>query len=157
EYALARLAESGETEALRRRHAAYFLALAQEAGNELWRENIAAWLDRLDREHDNLRAALDYYLSRPHWVESSLQMAGSLWRFWEMRNYVTEGRRWLEKALARRAVATPASCWLALHAAGNLAGDMGDYGTARRYYEESLALLRELGHKRGIALSLINL
>jgi tetratricopeptide (TPR) repeat protein len=157
EYALERLTESGETEAMRRGHAAYYLALAGQANHHLWRESIATWLDRLDREHDNLRAALDYYISRADGAEPSLQMAGCLWRFWEIRGYFTEGRSWLEKALARRGAALPASRWLSLHGAGNLACDQGEYETAKGYYAESLDLLRELGHQRGIANSLINL
>lgn len=157
EFALELLAESGETEAMRQRHAAYYLALAVQADYHLWHENIASWLDRLDQEHDNLTAALDYYISHPEGAESGLQMAGSLWRFWEMRGHVTEGRSWLEKALARREEVPPANRWLTLHGAGNLAVDLGDYETAKGYYAESLDLLRDLGHQRGVGLSLINL
>lgn len=157
EYLLERLAESGEMEVVQRRHAAYYLALAVEAERHLWRDNIATWLDRLDREHDNLRAALTYYISPAEGAEPGLEMAGCLWRFWDIRGYFSEGRSWLEKALARREEAPPASRWLALHGAGNLTYDQGEYETAKRYYAESLELLRELEDPRGVANSLMNL
>lgn len=157
EYMLERLAESGEIESVQQEHAAYYLALVKQAEHHLWRDNMAVWLERLDREHDNVRAALTYYSSHVEGAEPGLQMAGRLWRFWDIRGYFSEGRSWLEKALARRAEAPPASRWLALHGAGNLAYDQGEYETAKSYYAESLDLLRELENPRGVANSLMNL
>ena len=108
-------------------------------------------------EHDNLRAALTWYTSQADGVEPALLMAGYLWRFWEMRGHWTEGRRWLDKALARRAEAAPSVRWIPLHGAGNLACTQGEYEQAQVFYEESLTVTRELDHKYGMANSLLNL
>jgi predicted ATPase len=157
DFALEQLVASGEAETIRQRHADYYLAFVTEAERNLWRADIAIWLDRLDREHDNLRAALDFYIGQPDGALSALQMAGRLWRFWQIRGFFSEGRTWLEKALARRGEAPPNGRWLALHGAGNLACDQGRYDAAAGYYAESLGLLRGLGDARGVANSLINL
>ncbi len=105
EYAEERLIQSGEAEETRRRHAEYFLALAEEAEAELAGPKQVNWLERLETENDNLRAVLGWTLDGAadgslEQTERALQMAGALWRFWEARGYLAEGHKWLESALA---------------------------------------------------------
>jgi predicted ATPase/DNA-binding XRE family transcriptional regulator len=90
-------------------------------------------------------------------TEMALRMAGRLWRFWSVRGHWTEGQRLLEQALSRPGGAAPTHRWLALHGAGNLSLDLGEYARAKAYYEESLAVTRQLKMQRGIANSLLNL
>lgn len=90
-------------------------------------------------------------------AEAALRLSGALWWFWENRGHLAEGQRWLEEALSRGATAAPAIRAKALHGAGSLARDRGDYQRARAHHQESLALRRALGDKRKIATSLNNL
>ena len=156
EYAAERLAESAEVEALRRRHAAYFLALAKQAEPELTRAGQVIWLNRLEMEHDNLRAALQW-AEDSHEAEISLRLSTMLWRFWEVRGYLSEGRGWLESALSESYDAPARLRANAFNAAGNLARNQGDYLQATKFHQESLVLRRELRDKWGIASSLNNL
>ncbi|MCB0127633.1 MAG: hypothetical protein KDE58_35460, partial [Caldilineaceae bacterium] len=144
EFGLKQLAETGEAAEMQQAYAAYFYKLVQQAERQLWGAEIAAWVQRLDMEIDNLRAALTYYMDSAQGAEQRLQLAGSLWRFWEIRGYSLEGRTWLTKALDQDPDDYPLSRWLTLHAAGNLASDHGDYAVARKYYDESLKLLQNL-------------
>jgi len=100
EYGRERLEASGEAEETRRLHAEYFLALAQEGAPELRGSEEAKWIERLETEHDNMRAALSWTLQAEE-GELGLQLAGASWQFWDMRGHYSEGRRWLEEALAR--------------------------------------------------------
>jgi predicted ATPase len=155
EYALERLEISGEAEELRRRHADYYLAFAEEAEPHLRGVSPQDWLARLEHDHDNLRAALD-------WLEASgdaelvLRLTGALATFWGTKGQVAEGRRRLDNALAvdKRPTAARAK---ALNGAADLAYGGGDAATARLHAEEALALNRGLGDRRGTALSLFNL
>jgi predicted ATPase len=160
EYAWERLTASGEAEALRRRHAAYFLALAESAEPALLGPDQAVWLARLESEHDNARAVLRWAVESAEF-EHGLRLAGALWRFWQVRGHLSEGVRWLETLLARdeaggRRVAAPVRA-RALKGAGVLAYRQGDYGQAATWLEESLALQRDLGNPEGIAAALNNL
>jgi predicted ATPase/DNA-binding XRE family transcriptional regulator len=157
EYGLEQLERSGEAEATRRAHAMYYLQLVEQTEPHLWGGAQAQALDRLEQEHDNLRAALAWHIAHDEGVEPALRMSGRLWRFWNMRGHWTEGRQWLEQALSRRAEAAPAHTWLALHGAGNLSLDLGEYARARAYYEESLVVTQQLNMQSGIANSLLNL
>jgi len=162
EYALERLAAHGEAEALRERHLAYYLALAEAAEPHLRGAEQIIWADRLEVEHDNLRAALAWAhdhgaddSSTTAGVEAELRLAGALFWFWDIRNYQIEGLRWLEGALARTgAPARTAARAMALFAAGRLTAHWGDYVAGGARLEESVALWRELGDKRGLALAL---
>src|SRR5205823_3402896 len=98
EYAIERLEESGEAEELRRRHSEHFLALAEEAYPNL-RGSPKEWLGRLEREHDNLRSALDG-LEAAGETQPALRLAGALFRFWYLRGHFPEGRTRLERLLA---------------------------------------------------------
>jgi predicted ATPase len=148
EYALERLRESGELPELRRRHAEYFLALAEEAEPELGGPNQVVWLDCLEREHENLRAALAWAIdSAPS--QLGLRLTGALRIFWRVRGHLSEGRRWLEAALARADDESSGPRAKALYGASVLALRQGDHGPAKAWAQESLALCRELGDSAG--------
>jgi predicted ATPase len=157
EYGLEQLEHAGEAEVTRRAHAFYYLQLVEQCERHLWGAEQAQALHRLEQEHDNLRAALAWHLTHEEGVEAALWMAGCLWRFWNMRGHWTEGRQWLERTLSRRPGAAPARRWLALHGAGNLSLDLGEYARAKAYYEESLAITRQLKIQFGVANTLMNL
>ena len=154
EYAGERLAASGAAGALRRRHARYFLGLAEQAEPHLGGGDQAAWLKRLQADHDNLRAALGWSLAGE--PEVGLRLAGALWRFWEICGYFTEGRGWLEQALAGSGGA-PALRAKALTGASTMAFCQGDYQQATALHGQALLLFRRLGDARGVAFSLNNL
>ena len=152
EYGLERLADSGEEPAVRQSLAAYFLALAQAAEPELTSPTQLAWLERLETEHSNLRAALGWALE--HDAETALRLAGALWRFWRYRAHFTEGRQWLEWALAGDPVGTSRDRAKAQRGAGVLALQQSDFNRATGLLEEALARYRELGDEHGVADSL---
>ena len=148
EYAAEKLEESDEAEEVRRIHAGYFVALAEEAYPHLT-GSPKEWLSHLDSEHDNLRAALDR-LEAAHETRLSLQLAGALWKFWSMRGQVTEGGRRLEQVLLGETLSTQQRA-RALNGATALLLEAGDTATARARAEEALALHKELGDDWGIA------
>ncbi|HZP83849.1 MAG TPA: tetratricopeptide repeat protein, partial [Chthonomonadaceae bacterium] len=158
QYARDRLYESGSGAIYRDRHADWFLRLTEQAETQLQSKEQAQWLERLEREHDNVRAALEWSLSDPNRAETGLRLAGAIWRFWEMRGYLTEGRSHLAAALARTTAQEPTLMRAkALTGAGNLAWRQGDYTAARALHEESLAVQQALGNDRGVAAALSNL
>lgn len=155
QYGQARLQESEEGPAVRSRHRDYFLALAEEAYEPLVGPEQAIWLERLEAQHDNLRAALSWCREDAGGAEKGLRLARALWKFWSIRGYVSEGRRWLQAALDQAAtVEDRALRAMALNAAGHLAFKQGDYGSAWTAHQASLSLRREIGERRGIAASL---
>jgi predicted ATPase/class 3 adenylate cyclase len=154
EYATERLEQSGEAEELRRRHAELFLTLAEEAYPNL-RGSPKEWLGRLEREHDNLRAALDR-LEAAGETQLALQLAGALYRFWYMRGHFPEGRTRLERLLRADEDPTAARA-RALNGAAVMAGSTGDPATATLRSKEALALHRELGDAWGVAYSVFSL
>ena len=159
EYGWECLAKSGAADATQRRHAAFFLALAERSAPELAGAEQGVWLERLEQEHDNLRASLHWTIEAGE-AEPSLRLAGALWRFWWVHGHVSEGRRWLEGLLAMSrssGTALPATRAKALIGAGALAYEQGDYGPATALLEESLALYRDLGDKTGTAWALHSL
>ncbi|HEV8603530.1 MAG TPA: protein kinase [Gaiellaceae bacterium] len=156
EYALGRLAERGELEELQRRHAERCLALAEAAEPELTRSGQAVWLERLDEENDNIRAALAWSLQAGE-RELGLRLAGALVRFWSTRGLMTEGRRWLAEALASTEGVSPPVLCKACFAAGYAALGQGDYAQSKQYFEQCLALARELGDVRSEAAALAQL
>jgi predicted ATPase/DNA-binding CsgD family transcriptional regulator len=157
EYASEKLAESGEAEALRQRHGLCFMALAEAAEPQLRGPGQAVWLDRLEEEHDNLRAALTWAGSQASQVDDAgrleigLRLGGALRDFWDRRGHFTEGRAQLAPLLRRSASLGPtASRAKALIAAGRLAWDQGDLMDARSLYDQSLAIYRSLGDRLGM-------
>jgi predicted ATPase/class 3 adenylate cyclase len=149
-YAAERLDESGEGEELRGRHTEHFAALAVDAEpNLLSSANSREWLERLEREHDNVRATLDR-LEKAGESERVLRLAGAVSRFWYIRGHVAEGKRRLEAAL-RSHDAPPAARAKALSGAAVMALESGDPATTRLRAEEALALHRALGDAWGVA------
>jgi predicted ATPase len=140
EYAREKLRQSGEAEEIKRVHAEYFLTLAEEAYPELKGANQLQWLERLEAEHDNMRAALSWVLERKE-AELALRLGGALWWFWWMRGYQSEGRRRLEEALAIDERVSPEVRAMALAGAGALALEQGDLDRAKEACEEGLELL----------------
>ncbi len=156
EYAREQLEASGEAEAVRHRHATLFKAMAEAAALELTGPDQGIWLDRLESEHDNFRRALITFQEADD-AAAQLRLAGALWRFWWHRGFLSEGRRWLEQALAGGNTAATADRATALDGAGALAEAQGDLSTAVGHHEAALELWREIGDHRGVARSLTDL
>jgi predicted ATPase len=148
EFAGEQLAASGETERVRRAHAAYSLVLAEEVASRKTPAQFAEWLALCDGERDNLRAALTY-LTETKQSEWALRMSVSLYRFWEHREYLVEARAWLESVLALAPGAGSAHRARALSYAATLASRQGDYSVASSRHHEALATYRELGDRKG--------
>ena len=155
EYGQLLLAEQGATDDVRRRHAHWYAALASEAERHLTGPDQGHWLDILEVEADNLRAALDWSTraTDPGVRTLALRLATDLWRFWVSRGDLSEGRDRLERAIA---AAEPGSPELiqAHQNSGNLSLDMGDYARARRGYEISFDLSTAANDTAGIARAL---
>ena len=156
-YAQRRLEESGDASAVAARHLAFYMDRAEQAEPLLVGPRQGQWLDRLEADHDNIRAALDYALGAGR-IEEGLRLAAAVWRFWLVRGYLNEGRGRLGALLsaARSHAPTEAFC-RALHAEGRLAGCQGDYDAASQLLLEALHLQEELGDKRGASASLLSL
>jgi predicted ATPase/DNA-binding SARP family transcriptional activator/DNA-binding CsgD family transcriptional regulator len=154
QYAREKLEESGEADEVKGRHAAFFLALAEEAEPELAGTRQRLWVEWLEGEHDNLREALSRVLERGE-TDLGLRFGGALWRFWHNRGYLSEGLRWLEQALAG---SNPRPARVkALEGMGWLAQLQGDSERAEAAYREMLKLSRELDDKGNIATALNSL
>lgn len=151
-YAYGKLRASGEDAAAEAAHAAFFLDLAERAEPGLYGPDQVAWLDRLDGEIDNLRAALDWAATQDD--ETGLRLAGALWRFCYLRGRYTEGRAWLAGALARGERAGPRPRAKALLGAGALAFLQCEYDVAGSRIEAALGLYEQVGDHRGVAESL---
>jgi non-specific serine/threonine protein kinase len=160
QYAAERLAESGEEAAAREQHADYFVGLAEQIEPHLEGRDLATWLDALQREHDNLRAAL-HWLHEIGDAERGLRLAGALRFFWYLRGHLTEGRERIAAFVGLAAPLAVASLLTArakaLDAAGFLARFQGDFAAALPMIEECLALRRQLGDSQAIADALSNL
>ena len=152
-YADERLTESGEHAVIRDRLVQWAISVAETAEPNLEGRDQAEWLDLLEAEHDNLRAAL-YWGADGADVGGALRLAAALWRFWEVRGYLTEGRRWLERLLALPADVSPHLRAKAFNSAGVLAQRQSAYEAAQALYEASLAIREELQDRRGTAAAL---
>ncbi len=154
EYGLECLRESGEAEVSQRAHALYYLRLAEQAEPYLKGAQQIEWLEQLEMEQENLRAALGWLLEQKE-ADLAVRLGGAMWWFWYVRGYWSEGRRWLEAALALPQMeGQTAARAKALRGAGTLALYQWDYAVAPVLLEESAALYRESGDKRGLAGSL---
>lgn len=157
-YGQKRLESSGESESIQARHAAFSLKMAEEGDANLKGAEQAYWLNHLEREHDNLRAALAWGRETEERADFSLKIAGFLSRFWSVHGHNSEGRQVLSEALERTrgGDATPARA-KALNGLGTLTYEQGDYTTARSFYEEALNIARAFGDQQGIQNTLGNL
>ncbi|MGI9104552.1 MAG: protein kinase domain-containing protein [Terriglobales bacterium] len=152
EYALERLASSGEEAASRRAHAAYCLVLAEEGAEDA--ATHPEWLDRFELEHDNLRAALDY-LTRTGDADWALRLGAALFHFWETREHLSEGRDRIARLLKLQdAAARPKLQARLQFAAAVLAEEQGDYASAQELFSQSLETCRALHDSRGVAVAL---
>jgi predicted ATPase/class 3 adenylate cyclase len=156
EYANEQLDAAGEGGALRERHRAWCLALAQRAEPELRGQESSTWLDRLEREHDNLRAALGGALDA-RLPELALRLSAALWFFWYQHGHWTEGRDWLERALERGASVDARLRAQALYGVADLARHQDQTEEALAACEDALALYREGGDDGGVARALSQL
>ncbi len=143
QYGWDKLPEAGEEADVRRRHRDWYLALAEQADPELRGPRQRVWLDRLEAELYNLRAALEWSRTQDDRAEAGLRLAAALWRFWDMRTYLTEGRGWLDGMLARPDGVEPGLRARALNVAGVLAHRQGDYDGVSRLSGEALRLARQ--------------
>jgi len=156
QYGAEKLKEPHESESLKSHHRDFFLVLAERAEPELRGAQQAAWLEQLEREHDNLRAALEWSLKSGE-SELATRLAGACWQFWYVRGYWSEAHQFLEKVLAQSENVSALPKAKVLSLAGILASFQGDYGRAQRFHQQSLALFRAQGSQRGIAISLDSL
>lgn len=153
QYARDRLMESGGGAVYRGRHLSYYMDLVKEAEPQLMGPNQVLWLNLLEREHDNLRAALEWSSDSGFDSSSGLRLSSALSHFWQTRGYLSEGRERLSRTLAGE----PGDALLrakALNGLGGMAYSQGDYISAREFHEESLTICGELGEQGGIAYAL---
>jgi non-specific serine/threonine protein kinase len=158
QYAYARLVESGELDRLHDRHATFYLELAEEAAPELAGPTQAVWLDRLEREHANIRAALTWQHEHgdPEW--RALRLVSAIWRFWWLRSYFGEGRAQLQGLLRLAGESPPPRIRArALLALGELTFRQGDVAAARPPLEVARDLFWEAEDDLGVALALRSL
>src|SRR5918911_1526092 len=153
EYALESLVRSGELEAIEEAHASYYLSLALKVAPELDHRRQDKWLEQLDHEDQNLRAALNFLLST-HDQERAVRLTGALGRYWYVRGRLSEGLDWTEQALGRRAngAARPEDR-TALLAAGLFAIHLDQGERARAWLEESMNLCEAAGDHGGFAVA----
>jgi predicted ATPase/DNA-binding SARP family transcriptional activator len=155
QYGTERLETNEEAGPTRQKHFAFFLQLAEKADQALKGPNQSRWLNVLDKEHDNLRAALGW--ARESDEEAELRLAGALCSFWRTRGYVGEGLRRVQGALSRSKGASETLRSRALNGAAALAWYQSDYSRAEAFLEESLTLARQLADQGSISLVLNNL
>lgn len=156
EYGLEALAASGEMEETCHAHALYYLRLAEEVESKLRGPQQTEWLRRLEREHDNLRAALQWALEHEE-RRLALRMVSALLDFWLLQGHGGEGHALLERALVNSEGVEASVLAKAFSACGWLAWAQGDFSQAEEWCQKSLALYREEGEMPGIALSLYRL
>jgi predicted ATPase len=153
EYGLERLTESGELAETQRRHARFFLALAEEADPELGGDQLTFWLGQLEQEHDNLRAALHWSLTNKE-EETAMRLVGSLWWFWYLHGHYCEGREWVNKILPQSSREPSVYRARALIGAGVLAFLPCEYALAEDFLDQGVALARQLNDRTSLALAL---
>jgi non-specific serine/threonine protein kinase len=154
QYSQEQLVQKAGAEGMLRRHAEFFLALAEEAEPKLEGPAQRIWLDRLSADYDNIRAALKWALEND--ADVGLRLAGALGPFWQFRGYWDEGRKGLTAVLKQSdsSSANTPSRGKVLIAVGWMASQQSDDVSARSYAEEALTIYRELGDKRGISRAL---
>jgi len=157
EYALDELRAAGREHAARAKHLAYFLELAEDAALRLWGRATLATLERLEREHDNLRAALRFALDAGE-VARAAQMAGALGDFWHLHSYTDQAERWYAEILERGIEdAAPIARARLYSSVGTIAWDKADFARAEQFHRRALTLYETIVDAHGIALSLNNI
>ena len=156
EYALEKLRDAGEGAEVQRRHLQWCIDFAEQAEPELTGPDQYPWLDRLHAELENFRVAFSESI-RGGEPEGALRLASALLAFWVVRADWSEGREWVETALRRPGSVDPAIRMKALRAAAELADVLSDYPNSTAFYEQSLAIARQLQDRRGIAAALFGL
>jgi predicted ATPase/DNA-binding SARP family transcriptional activator len=151
-YSQERLAESGAAQTVLGRHAAYYLALAEQVETHHWGPQQRLWLARVEADHDNIRAALRWLRDGDD-AEFRLRLAFAMWRPWMLRSHLREGSRWLEEVLAREG-GPPLLRAKVLYGAGVLRYRRCDYAHSRNLQEQSMALFRASGDRWGMARTL---
>ena len=157
EYGQEMLAMCKETEAARQAHAIYYLALAEQAAHAWEGPQHALWLGRLERDHDNLRAAMQWSLEQEEdrsRLEVAFRFGAALRSFWQVRGYFREGRAFLERVLAQSEGSQPSWRAKALNDAVLLAVSQGDHAWGEALCQENLLRCRELGDGSAIARTL---
>ena len=153
EHAMTRLEDSGDAREMRSYHATYYLSVVEQADGGSESQDERQRLDRLEQEHDNIRAALRWALSVQDY-EIAARIAGGMLRFWDVRGYWSEGRQWLDPVIAQLEILPAKVGATAALAASRLAYLQDDNDMARTLSEQSLRLYREVGFKPGIAQAL---
>jgi predicted ATPase len=154
-YALDRLGDGAEAAAVRERHLAYFLALAEQAREELTGADQQTWLVRLEAEHDNLRAALAWARDHPGADDALARLAVALTNYWWIRGHYQEGRAWLTAALDRLAPESPARIRI-LSGLGTLSWLQGDYPAASGFYAAAMVAAEASGDRVALASAMGN-
>ncbi len=154
QYAAERLAEHGEEDAVRERHARWCVDLAERADSQLRSPDQTRWLDRLELEHDNLRSALRW--SEQRGSELQVRLSNAMWQFWYIRGYLAEGQAWVDAA-ARRTDVSPSLRARALKSAGSLASYRYNFERAAELDRAASALARQLGDAPLLAACTMNL
>ena len=155
EYAAEMLQANGECDAMEERRSRAFLALAEEAAPQLAGADQRRWLDRLEREHDNLRATIMWAANKPD-PDVAVRVAFDLWRFWQQRGYLNEAQTRLDDLRGRGWELTPLLRARLAEARGGVAYWQADSATAEACYTEALELWRQIGDRREIANALYN-
>jgi len=153
EFAFESLVSNVENEQVTQSFTDHFISLAERAQPKLRGPDQGVWLTRLEHDHDNLRAALRTSLEEDK-TELSLRFCSALWFFWHIRGYLTEGRVWIERALAKSGTTVLDLRAKSLLGAGTLAAFQYDFPKARSLLRDSLAISRDLGDKEGMARAL---
>ena len=156
EYGRDRLEAAGSADQIGQRHLRYFRGLAQSGERHFVGTDQARWLDRFEREHDNVRVALRRAVDNQY-ADEGLQLAAALWRFWYQRGYLREGRAWLQQLLGLQPAAALEVTAKAYEALGGLAYWLADARTAQGSYEAAARLARESGDRAAEAAALYNL
>lgn len=153
QYASDKLVESGKLTASRISHMLFFSRLAEQAETELHRRDQKHWLERLDAEHDNLRAALEYSLGTQ--PETALRISAGLMEFWDIRGYISEGRKWFNLVLEAAQNLSPTPKYVRnLYGAAWFAARQTDIAHYQEYLEKGLAIARQINDRRGIAMGI---
>lgn len=158
EYARGKLEEAGEREPTRDQHLDYFIRFAETAEQETLGPEQVAWMRRLDAELNNVRAALEWSLSRKDRAEKGLRLAGAMRRYWQSRAYLSEGEQWCTQLLSKTDPAQPSiERALVLRTLANMIFERGDFAEARPLIQKSLEMSVQLGDDEGAGFSLRNL